>query len=71
MKIEFTDYTAKSGQEYKLVTVERRGFVYAMVYAEPFPTEAEVRLDFTADRRHHKKNRAFRPFDTSTRRFIA
>jgi hypothetical protein len=49
---------------HKIVKVVSRGRVYAVTFAEPFPTEAEARQLWREERR------AFRPFDESTGRYL-
>jgi hypothetical protein len=44
--------------------ITARGRVYAVTFAEPFPTEAEARQLWREERR------AFRPFDESTGRYL-
>lgn len=46
----------------KVITARQR--VYAVTYAEPFPTEAEVRQLWREQRRE------FRPYDESTGRYL-
>ena len=48
---------------YKVVKVVSRGRVYAVTYAEPFPTEAEARQLWREERK------AFRPYDETTGRY--
>jgi hypothetical protein len=47
-----------------IVKAISRGRVYAVTFAEPFPTEAEARQLWREERR------AFRPFDESTGRYL-
>ena len=48
-----------TSDHHQLVLVEWKGQVYALTYAEPFPTEKEIRELW----RHERK--AFRPYDTT------
>lgn len=48
-----------TSDHHKLVLVEWKGHVYALTYAEPFPTEKEVRELWRQERK------AFRPYDTT------
>ena len=49
---------------HKIVKVISRGRVYAVTYAEPFPSEDEVRELWRTERR------AFRPYDETTGRYL-
>jgi hypothetical protein len=49
---------------YKLVKVESRGRVYAVTFAEPFPTLEEARQLWRDDRK------AFLPYDETTGRYL-
>jgi hypothetical protein len=49
---------------HKIVKAISRGRVYAVTFAEPFPTEDEARQLWREERR------AFRPFDESTGRYL-
>ena len=50
---------------HKVVKVESRGRIYAVTYAEPWPTEADVRELWRIERK------AFRPYNESTNRYLA
>lgn len=50
-------------ETHRLVKVIHHGRVYATSWAEPFPTEAEVRQAWRSARRQ------FRPYDESTGRY--
>jgi hypothetical protein len=50
---------------HQIATVEYDGRLYALTYAEPFPTEAEI-VQLWWDER-----RAFRPYDETTGRYLA
>jgi hypothetical protein len=52
------------GPDHRLVKVERRGRIFAEVYAQPFPSLVSAWSDY----RHDPK--AFRPYDESAGRFL-
>lgn len=57
-------------ETHRVALVEVRGRVYACTYAEPWPSEADVREDWdTYGRRHPTKG--FRPYDESERVYHA
>jgi len=49
---------------HKIVKAISRGRVYAVTFAEPFPTVEEAQQLWRAERR------AFRPYDESTGRYV-
>jgi len=49
---------------HKIVKAVSRGRVYAVTFAEPFPTEAQARDLWRTERR------AFRPYDETTGRYL-
>lgn len=49
---------------HKLATVRTRTRVYAVTYAEPYPTEAEIQQLWAEDRK------AFRPYDETCGRYV-
>jgi len=49
---------------HKIVKALSRGRVYAVTFAEPFPTEEEARQLWRDERR------AFRPYDETTGRYV-
>lgn len=49
---------------HKIVKAIARGRVYAVTFAEPFPTREEARQLWREERR------AFRPFDETTGRYL-
>jgi hypothetical protein len=51
--------------KHQVATVQSRGRIYAVTYAEPFPTEDAVRSLWRAERK------AFRPYDETTGRYLA
>ncbi len=51
--------------DHRIATVQSRGRIYAVTYAEPFPTEEHVRALWRTERT------AFRPYDESTGRYVA
>ena len=50
---------------HRIVKLQSRGRIYGVTYAEPFPTEDEVRALWRTERK------AFRPYDESTGRYLA
>ncbi len=50
---------------HRIATVQSRGRLYAVTYAEPFPTEEDVREVWRTARR------AFRPYDETTGRYVS
>ncbi len=50
---------------HRIAKVQSRGRIYAVTYAEPFPTEEDVRALWRPERT------AFRPYDESTGRYLA
>ncbi len=49
---------------HKIAKVESRGRIYAVTYAEPWPTDDEVRQLWLEERK------AFRPYDETTGRYL-
>jgi hypothetical protein len=60
--IEIIDHPTSAA--HKIVKAVSRGRVYAVTYAEPFPTEEEARQLWTTDRK------AFLPYDETTGRYL-
>ena len=50
---------------HRIATVQSRGRISAMTYAEPFPTADEVRQVWKSERK------AFRPYDETTGTYYA
>ena len=50
---------------HRIAKVQSRGRIYGVTYAEPFPTEAEVREVWRTERR------AFRPYDESAGHYLS
>ena len=49
---------------HRVAKVESRGRIYAVTYAEPFPSVAEVKALWRTERK------AFRPYDETTGRYL-
>ncbi len=62
--IQLTISTHPTSAAHKVVKVQSRGRIYAVTYAEPWPTEEEVRDLWRTERQ------AFRPYDETTGRYL-
>jgi hypothetical protein len=63
--IQITIIHHPTSATHRIAKVQSRGRIYAMTYAEPFPTEDDVRHAWKDDRK------AFRPYDESAGRYVA
>lgn len=65
MAVQIAITAHPTSASHKLVKVIASGRVYAVTFAEPFPSEREVRELWRTERR------AFRPYDETTGRYLA
>jgi len=64
MAVQIEIINHPTSPDHKIVKAISRGRVYAVTYAEPFPSEEDVRQLWRTERR------AFRPYDETTGRYL-
>jgi len=64
MAVEIEIVNHPTSAAHKIVKAISRGRVYAVTFAEPFPTVEEARQLW------HEERKAFRPYDETTGRYL-